>query len=268
VPQVSEHVHSATVIPPVEELELEVVKSRRPKAYEDIAAQLIQQIVKGQRSHGERLPSETVLADEFGVSRATIREALRALAARDLIRTAKGMGGGSYVQVPSIDHIADSLSTSLNMMSSAKTLTVEELLEARELLEVPAARLAATRRSQTDVERLLHSINDDRLDVDAEAEVIRNTDFHGIVIEACGNQLLSIAAQPVFMVLRTGFMRTSIDAQVLAGIQEQHHEIALAIDRGDADSAGKLMREHLDYLRPTYETLPTKSTGLVRQATR
>ncbi len=264
MPRVNDHVPAATVVPP-ELVELAVPKVRRPKAYEEIAARLIEQIVKGQRSHGERLPSETVLADEFGVSRATIREALRALAARDLIRTAKGMGGGSYVQVPSIDHIADSLSTSLNMMSSAKTLTVEELLEARDLLEVPAARLAAIRRSETDVERLQHSLEDARIDVDAEAEVIRNTDFHGIVIEACGNQLLSIAAQPVFMVLRNGFMRTGIDSSFFDNIREHHHEIALAIERGDAVASGTLMQEHLDFLRPTYETLPTKAAGLTRR---
>ena len=77
----------------------------RKKAYEEVASELRAQIVTGERGDGDRLPNENTLAEQFGVSRATIREALRVLTAQDLIRTAKGAGGGSYVQVPSVRHI-------------------------------------------------------------------------------------------------------------------------------------------------------------------
>jgi len=232
---------------------------RRKKAYEEVAATLLEQIVHGVRANGDRLPSETVLANEFGVSRATVREALRALTARDMIRTAKGTGGGSYVQVPSVQHIAASLHTSLNLLSSAAYVTVEELLEARELLEVPAARLAAERREDTDVERLREAIRVAGPQVDAEVELAYNTDFHGIILETCGNTLLTIAAQPIFMVLRSGFARSSLGAGFHQAIREQHHEIAEAIDGGESARAGRLMHEHLEYLRPTYETLSQES---------
>ncbi len=228
---------------------------RRKKAYEEVAQMLIEQIAQGERANGERLPSEMVLANEFGVSRATVREALRALTARDLIRTAKGTGGGSYVQVPSVQHISDSLQTSINLLSSAEYVSVEELLEARELLEVPAARLAAARRSEVDVERLRHAILNEGEGGDADVEFAYNTDFHGIILETCGNTLLEIAAQPIFMVLRTGFTRTSLTSRFFQTIRDQHHEIAGAIEAGDSDTAGELMHSHLEYLRPTYETL-------------
>ena len=62
--------------------------------------------MRGELSRGERLPNEAVLAREFGVSRGTVREALRVLAAQNLIRTAKGAGGGSFVTLPTVDHIS------------------------------------------------------------------------------------------------------------------------------------------------------------------
>ena len=65
------------------------------KAYEQVADQLRELIVTGELAPGERLPTETVLAREFGVSRATVREALRLLAAQGLIRTAKGAAAGA-----------------------------------------------------------------------------------------------------------------------------------------------------------------------------
>ena len=102
-------------------------------------------IMTGELSQGERLPNEALLAREFGVSRATIREALRVLAAQSLIRTAKGAGGGSYVTLPSVDHISAFLSANINLLTGNRDLTLEELVEARMLLEVPAARTDGSR---------------------------------------------------------------------------------------------------------------------------
>ena len=92
-----------------------------------------------------------------------MREALRLLGAENLIRTAKGAGGGSFVTVPSADHLSESLRSGLGRLAHAEHVTLEELLEARELLEVPAARLAARRRGEEDVERLRESIPADPL---------------------------------------------------------------------------------------------------------
>jgi GntR family transcriptional repressor for pyruvate dehydrogenase complex len=80
------------------------------KSYEQVADQLRDLIVRGQLRQGGRLPPEATLARELGVSRATVREALRLLAAQGLIRTAKGSGGGSFVTLPTVDHISESLS--------------------------------------------------------------------------------------------------------------------------------------------------------------
>jgi DNA-binding FadR family transcriptional regulator len=194
-----------------------------------------------------------VLAREFGVSRATLREALRSLAAQSLIRTSKGAGGGSFVTLPSADGVAGFLHSSITLMADADDVTLEELLEARELLEVPAARLAARRRSEEGLERLRASIPDEPLRLGTDQQFVYNQDFHHVVLDGCGNTLLSIAAQPIFGVLQRNLARSKLGARFHREINDQHRSIAAAIGAGDAEAAGGEMHEHLEFLRPYYE---------------
>jgi GntR family transcriptional repressor for pyruvate dehydrogenase complex len=223
------------------------------KAYELLAARLREQILDGALPQGTRLPNEIVLAGEFGVSRATVREALRLLAAQNLIRTAKGTGGGSYVTVPSAEHVSESLRSGLGLMTAAEDVTLEELLEVRELLEVPAAKLAAERRGDEHVERLRAAIPRQPLRLGTQEQFAYNADFHSIVIEASRNTLLSIAAQPVFAVLQTHLARSRLGRTFHRAINADHREIAAAIESEDGRVAGERMYEHLEFLRPYYE---------------
>lgn len=212
---------------------------------------------------GVKLPNETVLADDYGVSRATVREALRLLAAQSLIRTAKGAGGGSFVTVPSADHLSESLRSGIDLMTASDDVTLDELLEARELLEVPAAQLAARRRSEDDLARLQAAIPDQPLRLPTREQFAYNRDFHSCVIAACGNTLLSIAAQPVFAVLQTHLSRSRLGHAWHRSINEHHRGIAAAIEAGDEDAAGEQMFEHLEWLRPYYDKA-WRAVGRVR----
>jgi GntR family transcriptional repressor for pyruvate dehydrogenase complex len=223
------------------------------KAYEQVADQLRELIVGGQLARGERLPNENTLAHEFGVSRATVREALRLLAAQNLIRTAKGAGGGSYVTLPSVDHISEFLHASINLLTEAQDVSLEEFLEARELLEVPAARLAAERRSSRDVELLREAIPREPLSLATQEQFVYNKEFHNVIIVACGNTLIAIAAQPIFTVLQTNLARSTLGTRFHRSINEHHRGIVAAIEAGDADAAGGEMLAHLEFLRPFYE---------------
>jgi DNA-binding FadR family transcriptional regulator len=218
-----------------------------------VAEQLRLRVVDGTLAPGSRLPNEEVLAREFGVSRATLREALRSLAAQSLIRTSKGAGGGSYVTLPSADGVAGFLHSSIALMADADDVTLEELLEARELLEVPAARLAAGRRSEEELDRLRASIPDEPLRLGPDQQFVYNQDFHHVVLDGCGNTLLSIAAQPIFGVLQRNLARSKLGARFHRAINDQHRSIAAAIADGDAEAAGGEMHEHLEFLRPYYE---------------
>ncbi|MFN0155016.1 MAG: FadR/GntR family transcriptional regulator [Gaiella sp.] len=223
------------------------------KSYEQVADQLRDLIIGGTLERGERLPNETVLATEFGVSRATVREALRLLAAQNLIRTAKGAGGGSYVTLPTVDHISEFLSANISLLTDARDLTLDELMEARMLLEVPAARLAARRRRHDDIARLRASIPQDGVDLDTQSEFAQNSEFHTSLIESCGNRLLYIAAQPLFSALQTALSRSLLGRRFHASIHTQHVRITEAIDAADEDAAAAEMTSHLEFLVPYYE---------------
>jgi DNA-binding FadR family transcriptional regulator len=223
------------------------------KAYEQVADQLRELIMAGELSQGARLPNEALLAREFGVSRATIREALRVLAAQSLIHTAKGAGGGSYVTLPSVDHISSFLSSNINLLTGNRDLTLEELIEARMLLEIPAARLAAERRREEDLERLRSSIPPDAVRIDTREEFVHNAEFHTTIIEACGNTLLYIAAQPVFSTLSTHLARSTLGKRFHRDVHRHHETILAAVGAGDAHAAGAEMQSHLEYLVPYYE---------------
>jgi GntR family transcriptional repressor for pyruvate dehydrogenase complex len=223
------------------------------KAYEQIAAVLRRRVVAGELEPGHRLPTETMLATEFGVSRATVREALRQLDAQSLIRTSKGATGGSYVTLPSAGHLSASLRSGIGLLADAQDVSLDELLEARELLEVPAARLAARRRQEHDLERLRAAIPCRPLELGAQQQFAHNADFHSVVLEASGNVLLAIAAQPVFDVLQTRLARSTLGSRFHRTINTHHRAIAAAIEAGDEVTAGGEMLAHVEYLRPFYE---------------
>jgi DNA-binding FadR family transcriptional regulator len=223
------------------------------KAYEQVADQIRELIVTGELSPGDRLPNEAALSRDFGVSRATVREALRVLAAQGLIRTAKGAAGGSFVTLPTVDSISSLVHANVNLLTETRHVTLEELLEARELVEVPAARLAAARREQEDLERLRATVPDDAARLGTTAEFAYNSEFHSCVIAASRNTLLSVSAQPIFSVLQSNLARSTLGRRFHTAIHAHHHRIIEAVEAGDADGAGAEMHDHLLFLRPFYE---------------
>jgi GntR family transcriptional repressor for pyruvate dehydrogenase complex len=223
------------------------------KAYEQIADQLRELITSGTIAPGERLPNEATLARQFGVSRATVRESLRVLSAQNLVRTAKGSGGGSYVTLPTVDHISEFLGSNFNLMTAAQDVSLEDLLEARMLLEVPAARLAAERRSEDSLARLQAAVPEELLSLSTQDQFAFNRSFHSTVLEACGNKLLYVSAQPIFSVLQRALQRSHLSTAFHRSIDESHRRITAAIEAGDPDAAEREMRDHLEHLRPEYE---------------
>lgn len=227
------------------------------KAYEQVYDQLRELIMRGELARDQRLPGEAELAREFGVSRGTVREALRLLAAHNLIRTAKGAGGGSFVTLPTAHHVSEVLQANIRLLNESHEVTAEEMLETRELLETFAARMAAGRRTAEDLERLRACIIDDPAELGTERQHLANTSFHTALLAASGNTLLTIAAQPVFGILQTNMRRREIEPQTLAKVNKDHIAILGAVAAGDGDAAARHMRRHLTMLRKTYVRLWT-----------
>lgn len=223
------------------------------KAYEQVADQLRELILTGDLKPGMRLPTEVLLAREFGVSRATVREALRLLAAQRLIETSKGTGGGSFVTVPSVDHISEFLHANINLLTASQEVSLDEFLELRELLEVPAARLAATRGDPDILHRLDLATPESKLELSHTEQFGFNKEFHSVLVQASGNTLLYVAAQPIFTVLQTALQRTQLGPAFHEQVHKDHQRIESAVREGNADRAEREMREHLAFLRPQYE---------------
>lgn len=224
------------------------VERVRP-AYVQVAAQLQELIVRGDLTAGQRLPVEAELSTMFGVSRSTVREALRLLSSQHLVETRRGVHGGTFVAAPDTGLMGDFLETGLGLLSGADLVSVDQLIEACDLLEVPAARLAAVRRTPTQLEMIRKAATATERIEDPVERYEGSNGFHASILAACGNPLLNLVATPVFSVLRTRFQRSSVDATFWDRSARQHHEIYEAIERGDAEQAGILMRSHIDELR-------------------
>jgi DNA-binding FadR family transcriptional regulator len=231
-----------------------LVLRRVRKAHEQVYDQLRAMILEGELSRGQRLPTEVALAADFGVSRGTIREALRLLVAENLIRTAKGANGGNFVTLPTVDHISQFVQRNIELLSQTDDVTLPQFLEARELIEIFAVRQAAVRRTDRDIEALRATLSLDE-GLSPEEQYLQNKEFHGVLVDACGNALLQIAAQPIFSVLHTHLSRSGLPEDFSRNVCREHKTILEAIEAGDPDVAEQLMREHLGRLAEVYREI-------------
>lgn len=229
------------------------VKTIRP-AYEQVATQIRDAILDGQLSPGERLPVELEMTRLFGVSRSTVREALRTLASQHLVTTMRGVKGGTFVAHPDPNQVTRYLETSIGLLSDIDEVTVSELIEIRRVLEIPASRLAAE-RSTPDLIGALHK------SLDGSAANVFSPDFegsrafHGLLLEAAGNRLITLITEPVFKVLRTRFARQEASPTFWTAVHNDHIAIVKAVEAGDGDQAADHMAAHLDRLGKTYQNI-------------
>ena len=137
---------------------------------------------------------------QFAVSRNTIRESLRTLSSQGLIATSRGVQGGSFVALPDPFLVRHNLKSGLGLLRATETISPQELFETRVLLEVPATRWAARRRTEADIERMRAAAQR----VETGGAVVersdRSADFHQAVLDTAGNRLLSMIAPPVWRV--------------------------------------------------------------------
>lgn len=226
----------------------------RVPAYAEIAANLRERILAGEFKPGDRLPIEPELSAEHGVSRSTIREALRLLASQNLVTTTRGVSGGSFVAYPQPAQIAEYLATSLNLLTVDTQVTVDQLLEIREMLEVPAAGLAAVRGDDATRAELRGSLFDPSTRDPSEI-FAPNRHFHTVFLKMTGNPFLEVVTQPVFRVLNERFLRENAPARFWYGVDHDHREILSRIEARDQAGAREACRAHLGNLRETYTSI-------------
>ena len=214
---------------------------RRPRASGEIVAQIERAIFGGQLSAGDRLQSERELAEEFGVSRITVRDALRILEARGLIKVKVGASGGAFVSEANMDRVAESLSTMLRL----KRMTLSELAEARKVVETATVELAAERATAKDIAMLREVVDRGKAAVrDRDSHLQVSMDFHVALAKIAGNEVLhaTVAAYHELLVGALADMRDPKSARVT---QKLHEEILDAVKAHDGEAAQEVMLEHL-----------------------
>ncbi len=218
-------------------------------ASERIALEIRRFLARKSLRPGDRLGTEQELATEFGVSRPTLREALRLLSSSQLIRASRGPGGGIFVASTPNEGMSRSLSQSIATLLETESLSLGDLVEARLHLEVPLAGLAA-KNATTETFLKLDAAIADAEGHPASSEVFSRADvcFHRTIAAAAGNELLSAFTSWTLDVLQPTLIAAVGDALDGELILRQHREIVRAIRRHQPAAAERAMRRHLEYL--------------------
>ncbi len=226
-----------------------VPRSRRREKPQQIADELRRQIVAGKLSEGDSLGSEPALIARFGVSRPSIREALRILEAEGLISVVRGMLGGVVVHEP--DQRMTGRTAALVLQ--ARNVPVADVYEARALVESIAVRgLASARSRRAATERLRKLVKEQqRLVEERETFGAANARFHQALVELAGNRTLTIVAEMLNEVVAraasainaSGPSPDSIASRRRA-LRSQERLIAL-VEAGKAHEAEEHWRAHM-----------------------
>ncbi|NYI03301.1 FadR/GntR family transcriptional regulator [Allostreptomyces psammosilenae] len=226
-------------------------KQARRSLGEQVAEEIIEAVVAGDQAVGELLPPEWELAEQFGVSRLTVREAIGILRQKSVVRVQRGRG----TLVLPFDEWSP-LDPALFAAQASRGGWADRLravLETRRFVESGAAELAAQRRGDADLaamETSLAAMREAGGDVDGFVEA--DMAFHDAVMTAAGNPVMAALFGPVRELLYRGRWATSRDPRARRSACAEHAAILEAIRRGEAPDAYRLMREHL---RRTEHTL-------------
>lgn len=210
-------------------------------------------VLAGQLRSGQRLLSEKELARQFGLSRATIRDALRVLESEGFVRIKVGARGGVFVSVPGPQHVTASLANLLRVNQAS----LRALAEARLLLEPEVAALAARRARPKDLEAMGQAVEQAR-----EARkrkdpyfIPDSVRFHTALAEATRNPVLVSALASFRTLFHEALARLLPDDGMAARAVEDHQAILEAVAARDPERARSLMREHLAYFSRRVERL-------------
>ncbi|MFZ5939633.1 MAG: FadR/GntR family transcriptional regulator [Bacteroidota bacterium] len=201
---------------------------------------------------GSKLPTEREMCESFGVSRTALREALRRLSARGLIKINKG--SGMYVSEIKIEDAIKSLNLYYDLKFDKNLLS--QIVEVRRLFEPEIARLAAKNRKKEDIIELEKNLREfEACDPDnTQKEADLDNKFHLSITKSSGNPIMQITMEPIYSLLPR--MRTYIYANI-EGEKDHtlnsHKKLLAAIKEGDTELAYDIMKKHLDRTQEIYD---------------
>jgi DNA-binding FadR family transcriptional regulator len=213
-------------------------------------------IRSGQLSAGDRLPSERELCDRFGVSRVTVREALRVLEANGLVEIRVGARGGAFVTAPSSRMVGEGLADLISMSS----LTAMEVTEARIVFELGLVPLVCERATEKDIAELYAICDRSAAALQAdEYDMALSAEWHTRFAHASHNRAVALLAESLHDPLLRSLQeaRSTEPAHGRLGVDE-HRALVDAVAERDSARAVELMSTHLSR---TASRVSTAGTG-------
>ncbi|AXK40628.1 FCD domain-containing protein [Crenobacter cavernae] len=231
-----------------------------PRLSDEIMRQLEERILGGALKPGDRLPPERVLAEELGVSRPSLREAIQKLAARGLLQSRQG--GGTYVT----DQLGASFTDPWQQMLSSHPHLQDDVLEFRRVLEGTAAAFAAQRATDADLVRLeglMNTLESAYAGGDLAAQAEADVAFHLGVAEASHNLLFAHLISSLLTTLNT-HVKNNIAGLFDVGpvsdeLLSQHRAIWRAINDRRPAAAREAAEAHIDFVAETLDQLKTEA---------
>jgi DNA-binding FadR family transcriptional regulator len=220
---------------------------KRTRTFEDVLAQIERRIAEDGLTAGDRLPAERQLAEQLGVSRSSVREAMRVLETLGVVSSQVGRGpdAGAVLTARPDSALTDLLRLHLGLAS----LEMREVIDTRHMIEQWAAAQAAAAGADTaGLAAALAGMDGART---AEEFVEHDTAFHCAIADASGNRLIAA----IMRSLRDSMRKYSVEAVQRLGdtaiLRADHVRILQAIGGGDADEAVRAVSDHLAHAYPS-----------------
>lgn len=218
---------------------------RGTRLYQGIVDYVEQLIIEGKLQQGDRLPPESELAEQLGVSRTAVREAVKALHEKGLVSVE--VGRGTFIVSPSPNRVAEQYSLLLRL----EKVSLTDLTAARNLLEVEIASLAAQHRTEEDLARLRENVREmenilnfhETFSPDTFSQL--GTAFHEALARATGNQVYGILIQPIIALMNQTHNQLTRDHSDFKEALHYHREVLACIEAQDPEAAKALMKAHL-----------------------
>ena len=231
-------------------------KIRRIRLYETIAGEIEKAILDGHFETGSRLPSEQSLADQFEVSRNVVREALKVLQERGLVKVIDG--SGAFVAPPNSEQTTIALGRYIRLIGAGSAL--DALYETRIALEGFNARLAAQRATDEQIREMERFVEKMRENIDShEIWTETDLDFHILVARATNNPFQALLLEPLVgqmrEVMSEGFVKQGAAQTGLAA----HIKLLECIKNHDPEGAYQTMVNHLLNSALTVKESPSKN---------
>jgi GntR family transcriptional regulator, transcriptional repressor for pyruvate dehydrogenase complex len=243
---------------------------RQPRLAEVVAGVLRERIVDGELGDGDLLPKQDELIEEYRISRPTLREALRILEGEGLLTVRRGSLGGSVVRMPT----ADASAYAFGLLLQARRATIQDLATAIKHIEPIAASLCAARpdRARSVVPSLRANLAEtEAATPDGPQFTALARQFHELLVSRCGNETLIVAFGSLESLWSEQERQWAIRAASEGSYPEEryrrdvlavHVALVVAIERGDAEAAGRLDTNHLQHSQRY--TLEGSETQVVR----